>query len=830
MNPIKALKRVRQEARLSTQIPITHFNSPTIFETKEGYLGSVISFAGVPFITEEPGVLNALSHTLHQAIIGLDERFICYVTLHRKQENATLHGSFTSPLAQRINDKYHARFKNRALYKNHLYLTVVLKGDTSSLMSSVTNWVKCLGDVSTSEAQSLRREEHIQHITNKTNQLITSLKKFNPQLLGSRDEELGYSELMEFLSLVPNAGETLQFQYPEHCPHIAKSIPEALRGKALYPKGHLGQYLGRKQLFFGDYLQFQGAAQDDVLFGVMLSLKKYGHKSSCVVLDPLLTLDCEFIATHTFAPITLDAAQKEINRKRSQLINAEDKSETQIAQLKKLEDSLASGRMREGYHHNTLMLLAPSIKQLEKAINNTVKVYAHIGAAVVKESSSFGAEPAFFAQIPGNHAKIARASLITSRNFAEFCSLHNYQTGYRDGNKLGEAVTLLETPSKTPVWFNFHGKGSKTNPSNGHTLFLGGSDAGKTTTASFLDSQMSRYNGRSIFLDRDQASKIYILASGNSAYTEISPANKDSIRMNPLQLADTPQNRTFVKTWFASLVKKPNEQDLPADVAELINECINYNFDHLDKSYRRLTYLVKILPPNFPRWPELRRWLKGNELYGNGEYSWIFDNEEDVLELGFDKVGFDITYLTDEVSPLISTPVYLYMLHRIRQSLDGRLTSIFIDEAFAVFNAQFWIEALKNLIPTIRKMNGHFVFMTQSPQTIIDSVISATILNNVMTFLIFPNPEACHTTYTKHLKLSETQYQTIVTTPIESRQFLYKQKNEVILCKLDLSPLAEEIRVLSGNKESVRLMDSLRAEMGDAPEQWLPVFLERSAA
>lgn len=830
MNPFKALKRVRREGRLSTQIPITHLNSPSIFETKDGFLGSVISVAGVPFITEEPRVLNVLSHTLHQAMIGLDERFICYVTLHRKKENATLNGTFSSPLAQRINDKYHARFTDRALYKNHLYLTVVLKGDTSNVMGSVTQWMKRLSDVGSSMAHSLRREEHIQLLGNKTNQLLASLKKFSPELLGARDEALGYSQLMEFLSLVPNAGDSIPFQHPEHCPAIAKSIPDTYRCSAHYPEGHLGQYLGVKHILFGDYVQFQGATEQDVQFGIMLSLKKYSAKSSSVLLDPLLSLDCEFIATHTFAPITVDAAQKEIERKRSRLINAEDKSTTQIDELMQLEDDLASGRVLLGHHHNTLMLLAPTIKGLEKAINNTVKVYAHVGAGVVKEASGFGAEPAFFAQIPGNHAYIARASLISSRNFVDFCALHNYQTGFRDGNRLGEAVTLLETPSKTPVWFNFHGKGSKTNPPNGHTLILGSSDAGKTTTAAFLDSQMNRYNGRSIFLDRDEASKIYILASGNSAYTVISPSNQGNIRMNPLQLADTEENRTFVKMWFASLVKLPDELDIPADIAEQINECINYNFEHLEKESRQLTHLVKILPKNFQRWPELRRWLKSHGEYGDGEYSWLFDNADDVLELDFDKIGFDITYLTDKVSPLISTPVYLYILHRIGLSLDGRLTSIIIDEAFAVFNAPFWIEALDYLIATIRKMNGHFVFMTQSPETIIKSAIHATILNNVMTFILFPNPEADHKIYTKHLKLSETQYHTLLTTPVESRQFLYKQRNEVILCKLDLSPLEAEIRILSGNKESVRLMDSIRAQVGEHPDQWLPIFLKRSAA
>lgn len=830
MNPIKAIKRVRNETKLSELFPITHLNTPCIFESKEGFLGSVIAVAGAPFITEEPGVLNALSHTLHQAILSLDERFICYVTIHRKKENAELRGEFSSAFAKRINDKYHARFKDRALYKNHLYLTVLLKGDTSNGTARSITWLKRLFETVSSQIKASYRLEQMSTLKKATDQLLTCLKKFNPELLGTQDEDVGFSQLMEFLSLIPNAGESLTFGHPEHCAPIAQSIPDTFMDNALYPEGHLGQYVCAKQLLFGEHIQFEGAAPGDTRFGTMLSLKKYGKASTSVLLDPLLSLDCEFISTQTFAPITQEVALKTIDIKRAQLINAEDKSTSQIKALKQLEDDLASDLALLGHHHNTLMLIAPTIKLLEKAINNAVKVYAHIGAVVVKESPSLGLEPAFFAQIPGNHALIARASLITSRNFVDFCALHNYQTGFRDSNKLGEAVTLLETPSKTPVWFNYHGKGSRTNPSNGHTLVLGGSDAGKTTFVAFMDSQMGRYQGKSFFLDRNQASKIYILASGNSAYTVISPEHQGSIRMNPLQLPDTLANRTFIKAWLASLIKRPGETDLPAHISKQVNECVNYNFELLDKPYRRLSHLTKILPVDFERWDELERWLKANDHRGEGEYAWLFDNEEDVLELGFDKVGFDITYLTDKVSPLISTPVYLYLLYRMEQSLNGRLTSIIIDEAFAVFNSPFWIEQLDTMIPTIRKFNAHFVFMTQSPQTIIESVISATILDNTITKIIFPNPEACHTTYTKHLKLSETLYQTVLTSPPESRLFLYKQKSEVILCTLNLSPLEEEIRVLSGNQEAVTLLDNITAEVGEDPNQWLALFLARSAA
>jgi type IV secretion system protein VirB4 len=560
----------------------------------------------------------------------------------------------------------------------------------------------------------------------------------------------------------------------------------------------------------------------------MLSIKQYPKETKSTSLDALLSLDCAFISTHSFAPVNRDVALDLIDKKRDKLINAEDKGESQIDALQDLEDSIASGESTLGNHHHTLMLLAPTLPALEKSINKAVQAYAAVDHVVVVKETPIGQEPAFWAQIPGNHAFIARSSPITSHNFVDFCPMHNLQTGFKDGNALGSAVTLLETPAKTPVYFNYHGKGTRTNPSNGHTLVLGSSDAGKTTLVSFLDAQMGRYGGRSFFIDRDGASKIYILASGNSRYMSIKPDNAHRCAMNPLQLPDTPKNRSFLKIWLGELIKKPNEMDIPANIAGMINECINYSFEQLDKPYRTLSYVTKILPMDFPRWPELRVWLKGNGVDGDGAYSWLFDNENDALELGFDKVGFDVTYLMDEVSALISTPVYLYMVHQMHQCLDGRLTSIIIDEAFQVFKTPFWVALLENDLPTIRKANGHFVFMTQSPETILNSPIAATLFNNTKTKIILPNPMANKAVYVDALQLTESEYQTVLKTPVTSRLFLFKQDNESILCKADLRELGDEVRVLSGNKESVALLDSLLEKSEDV-DLWLPEFLKRSA-
>lgn len=831
MNRFESLTRARREARVSRLYPITHLNAAHVFETRTGMMGCVLKVEGIPFVTQTSGTLNQLNNQLHQAISMLDARFIVYVTLHRKRENLSLTGEFKSPFAATVNKKYHARFNNQSLYRNDMYLTVVLKGDTSGKVARGLGWFKRMKDVRSTESRATCREQNRAILESSVVQLKSHLAPFSPHVLGEQDKALGFSELMRFLSLIPNGGEAIPFAMPAFCPPIANSIPNAWTDEALYPNGHLGQYLCSKRILFGDYIQFQGAARLDTRFGAVLSVKKYGTYTSSMVLDALLQMDAEFISTHTFAPESRDSALKAIQSKRGRLEITEDLSVTQISQLSELEDDIASETSRLGPHHNTILLLADSKKALEAAIVDATRIYGTVDMMLVKELATLGLEPAFWAQIPGNQHLIPRASLITSHNFVDFCSLHNERTGFRDGNHLDGAITLLDSVSKTPVYFNYHCRSSKSNPANGHTAVYGATQSGKNTLVAFMDTQMGRYNGRSFFLDRDCASKIYVLASGNSAYTVLSPSMKDSARLNPFQLPDLPENRTFLKSWFAELVKYSGEEDVPASIGGLINDCVNYAYDSLSQPYRQLTFVAKCLPRSFPRWPELNRWLRGRDGLTDGEFAWLFDNESDTLSFDYDKVGFDITYLMDEASPLISTPVYMVLLHRMRQSLDGRLTSFILDEAWQVLNSPFWVKVLGDWLPSIRKKNGHFIFMTQSPETVVQSKIAAIIKTNLATTIAFPNPSATPQVYKDGLSFSESEFQTIRDTNPQSRLFLYRQDNhQSMLCRLDLSELADEIRVFSANLASVALLDGILNEVGLDESVWLPIFLDRSRA
>lgn len=821
----KTLSIFRQENRISQLFPITHLNSPSIFETQSGVMGTVIKVEGAAFELQDAQMLNSQHFLLHQALLNLDERFLIYVTTHRRKISCELKGEYNSYFLKTLDANYHARFKTQSFYENDWYLTLLLRspGLEQSLfgVKALSNWVH----KKNKDLLQAYREKQVHVLKEARAQFAAQLQSFGAVILGEENQSLEQSSLLNFLSLVINAGQSLPFKFPSYSPPLAQDLPATLAAESRYPCGHLGPYLSRYQLLFGEYLQFQGNTEEEKKFGAMLSLKKYPSSTFSLLLAPLLALDGEWISTHSFAALSRESGLKRIADKRGKFLNAEDKALGQITALTELEDQLASQSLLLGFHHHSLMLLAPSIGQLEQIILEATKHYGTAGISVIKESS-LGLEPSFWSQIPGNQALIARASLITSENFIDFCPFHNLQKGFGKNNFLGGAITLLETPYKTPVFFNYHVKGSKTNPPKGHAAILGGSNAGKTTLVNFLDAQMGRFAHRSFYLDRDESSKIYILASGNSSYLKIAPGHP--LAMNPFKLADHPENRGFLKAWLSSLILKEGELSLDATLTQPLHEAVDYAFEQLAPEHRRLSTVTALLTKDFPRWSELRRWLKGSQDHGFGEYHWLFDNEADALDFNFDKIGIDLTYLMDNLSASISNPVYFYLLHRMDQTLDGRLTSIVVEEAWQVFASLFWESSLKARLPTIRKKNGHFIFLTQSPKTITSSALSEVILDNLATLIILPNPMADEETYIHHLKLSPVEYEAMKNYSPSSRVFLYKQEKEAMLCKLDLSQMQSYVSVLSGNIHSIKYVDELIKTYGLEPECWLPMFLKRS--
>ncbi|NNM58283.1 MAG: hypothetical protein HKM04_00495 [Legionellales bacterium] len=263
------------------------------------------------------------------------------------------------------------------------------------------------------------------------------------------------------------------------------------------------------------------------------------------------------------------------------------------------------------------------------------------------------------------------------------------------------------------------------------------------------------------------------------------------------------------------------------------NFCVStYAYDSLSIEHRFLSNVVKLLPITFSRWINLRRWLRASGQYDEGQYAYLFDNADDGFRL-HRKMGFDMTYFIEKEPAYIRTAVAMYLLHRLELIMNthAELLSIYMDEAWKFLSDPYWQGVMADFFAKIRSKNAHFIFATQTPETILESKIHPVIMANTATMVLFTNNSAVEETYKNGLHLTQQEFEAIKDTEESRRLFLVKQRNESLMCRLNLSGLTEELMILSPSEDEVKLGDKIRAEVGDDPALWIPrVFAERKNA
>lgn len=352
-----------------------------------------------------------------------------------------------------------------------------------------------------------------------------------------------------------------------------------------------------------------------------------------------------------------------------------------------------SGRIGFGTHHLTVLVSGENPKKLDQALAFAEGAFLNLGIVAVREDLNL--EPCFWAQLPGNFPLIARSSLISTANFASFASLHNYPRGQMAGNHWGPAVTVLETVSGTPYFFNFHVKDV------GHTTIIGPTGTGKSVLLNFLLAQCFQFNGKTFFFDKDRGGEIFVRAM-RGAHSTIGTSQPSGF--NPLQLPDTPENRAFLALWLSLLLSARGEslsaEDL-AKIAEAVDGTYKLDFEH-----RTLPNLAPFLG------------LGGagsltNRLsiwYGHGTHQNLFSNHDDVLKFDQNFYGFEMGEILEDKIGLPSVLAYLF--HRIDLALNGQPTIIVLEEGWKLLDNPYFAPRIKDWLQTIRKRNGFVIFLT----------------------------------------------------------------------------------------------------------------------
>ena len=93
-----------------------------------------------------------------------------------------------------------------------------------------------------------------------------------------------------------------------------------------------------------------------------------------------------------------------------------------------------------------------------------------------------------------------------------------------------------------------------------------------------------------------------------------------------------------------------------------------------------------------------------------------------------------------------------------------------------------------------------------------------------------PNPKARKEDYIDGLNLTEREFDVIKTElQPNSRQFIVKQGHESVITGLDLNGFDDELAVISGTTDKVKLVHELVDKVGSNPDDWLPIYYDTLA-
>lgn len=788
----------KKEAPSARHIPFIRHVTDNIVKTKHDQYIGVIRMDGFSFQTADNRTQNTLLEQRNTFIRSLNSsRWAVYSHIIRKRVKPELPGTFQSDFSGYLNDRYMASLQERTMFANELYLTIVRKPAVGKMgmIEGITNLIRGAASDVNSELES----ERINDLKEVIGRFKEQFAPYGPHALSVQERSGAYySELCEFLSQLLNGPHDHQLRLPR--------------------MGLDGYLPTHRPLFQKRAFALQGRSQADSWFGAMVSIKEYPSGVAAGMLDRLLKLNREFILTQSFSVFERDEARGKIEKQGGQLAAGDDGDSAVVTDVKTAKDNLLGGLATYGDHHLTVCCLSRDVSGLERCVDEVTTGLSEVGIVPVREDVNM--ENCYWAQLPGNGSYIARNAMISSLEVMGFSSFHNYPTGQRKGMRWRTPVSLLETTSLTPYFFNFHEMSGERPP--GNFFIIGPTGTGKTVLQGFLISQLERISPSPnlVFFDKDRGGEIMIRAMGG--YYETLRMGEPT-GFNPFQLDNTPRNREFLFELLEYLCLDAGQERLAAIEVDILRDSISKIMEY-EREHR-----------NCVNFHEL---LQGHEIKKAGDIAsrfedwidperrgWLFNNRQDSFTVNPRVIGFDMTEVLD--SDRVRTASLMYIFHRCEQKLreDGPPSAFFIDEGWKYLRDEYFSKFLVDKLKTIRKLNGIIGIGTQSGQDIMKSSESDELIQQTQTKIFYPNPDADERVHRSNFKLTAREYEWILKTPKTERAFLIKHGLDSVVARLNLKGMPEILKVLSADKDSLAEMDRLRREFSDELTHWLPIFM-----
>lgn len=471
-----------------------------------------------------------------------------------------------------------------------------------------------------------------------------------------------------------------------------------------------------------------------------------------------------------------------------------------------------TGTNNFGRYTNHIILMGKDAKELEIQASKVKTLLIEMDFKAREEKHNV--EEAFFSSIDGDIVSDQRRSLISTENYANLMQL----SGFWSGEKYNPSPLY---PKRSNPLFIAHCDNFRRFNVNifdkdlGHFLVVGRAGYGKSTLINKIIASHFRYENAQVFGLDCKGSMSVLCHAMNGNHYDI--GNDKNAVFQPLAEVDTPEGKDFAMDWIETLCNV-NNLAITVDISMAIKGSIE-TLAELPVEYRTLEYLQHHARALNLELSNLIGLYVGNESLQSSIFSASIDN------IKFSNFNVFETSELIHKGEKILVPAYKYIFHKITQRLDGRPTLIMIEEGDTFWKNPLLASRLDEWLKTLRKSNVAVGLVALQVESINESPIKSTLLNQCATKFYTGNSELTKADVRKAYKdlgLTDKQLD-ILKEATPKRQYYLVNSYASRLFNFDLDYLEiNKAFMASTSTDDVKLAKQMKAQYKtEFANQWL---------
>ncbi|UTY55871.1 VirB4 family type IV secretion system protein [Massilia sp. erpn] len=798
---------------LQALCPWLDFITDGLVLNKDGSLLAAFDYRGADPDDLFDEQVDALSEQMQTISQRLDSRVSAWWIVDKREDASYERGEFHNETAAQLDRIYSAKFTSGGRYTTRYSLFLLFTGATGAdkFFDRVARIQRETGKAIAPALLSALKES------------LSGTRAFAADVGTLRENILTFERVLS--SFVNSAPIKLARLAGDHFTSaLSRTLNRASNAvQQSKPRGAmLDAWLPRDYMAKGDDLLYFEGSQRSVYVGAV-GLKKWPKTSSPMLFEVLAALDMELticiVVRYMNQVESMKAIQEAIeyyNLTQYNLIThaiakatgSEPESKPGKAQLldecKQAQERIGAEGLTYCYMATTIFVAGASRQEVKRNCDMVVTALENEKFNANRERLNLG--PAFAALQPGQWATQSRYDLISVENAADAYPLYTMDEGPRTHGFFSKTVFRKPVPQFAVFGNRYGGRFNFSSHVEqvGHMLVIAPTGSGKSTFVNFCLSQFQRYGKvRTFIFDRNRSCEV-VTKLHDGQHIDI---KKSGTRLNPLAMMmdGSEDGRTWVREF---ILRRLAEGGFEADTDDRGN---------LDSALAQLaamgqpsmSKLAVLVSKKLER--ELGEWLKGRP-YG------MFDNEEDDLSLS--------NWTTIEMSAILAVDriarAFIDLVFRkIYTALDGTPTFIYIEEASFLLNDPRFAPMIDEWLKAIRGRNGFLWLTIQSPQSVTNAEMAATILDNIYSFLLLYNKkiETHRDAYKTNFGFEDHQVDMIAQLQ-PKRDYLLVQDGKARIMTTDFSP--EALAYLRSEKAVLNVLDRVEAErVPDWKERYL---------